>query len=76
MKICVYILVQVEGGEPWSIASEILKVKGVKTAHIVTGQYDIIAYAELEDLDTLKETIKRVHEIKDVRHTQTAVCMP
>jgi len=76
MKICVYILVQVEGGEPWNIASEILKVKGVKTAHVVTVQYDIIAYAELEDLDTLKGTIKRVHEIKDVRHTQTAVCMP
>ncbi|MBS7635556.1 Lrp/AsnC ligand binding domain-containing protein [Candidatus Bathyarchaeota archaeon] len=76
MQISVYILVEVERGEPWQIASEISKIEGVKTAHAVTGQYDIIVYAELGDLDALKNVIKKIHAIEGVQHTQTAVCIP
>jgi DNA-binding Lrp family transcriptional regulator len=76
MQISVYILVEVERGEPWQIASEISKIEGVKTAHAVTGQYDIIVYAELDDLDALKNVIKKIHAIEGVQHTQTAVCIP
>jgi len=76
MQISVYILVEVERGEPWQIASEISKIEGVKTAHAVTGQYDIIVYAELDGLETLKNVIKRIHAIEGVQHTQTAVCIP
>ncbi|MBS7654038.1 MAG: Lrp/AsnC ligand binding domain-containing protein [Candidatus Bathyarchaeia archaeon] len=76
MQISVYILVEVERGEPWQIASEISKIEGVKTAHAVTGQYDIIVYAELDDLDALKNVIKKIHVIEGVQHTQTAVCIP
>ncbi|MBS7657451.1 MAG: Lrp/AsnC ligand binding domain-containing protein [Candidatus Bathyarchaeia archaeon] len=76
MQICVYIFVQVEKGEPWRIASEISRMQGVKTAHTVTGQYDIIVFAELEGLDALKETVKHIQKIEGVQHTQTAVCIP
>jgi len=76
MQISVYVLVEVEKGEPWRIASEISKIEGVKTAHAVTGQYDIIVYAELADLNALKNVIKRMHAIEGVQHTQTAVCIP
>lgn len=76
MQISVYILVEVERGEPWQIASEISKIEGIKTAHTVTGQYDIIVYAELDSLETLKSIIKRIHAIEGVQHTQTAVCIP
>lgn len=76
MQISVYILVEVERGEPWQVAYEISKIEGVKTAHAVTGQYDIIVYAELDDLDMLKNVIKKIHAIEGVQHTQTAVCIP
>lgn len=76
MQISVYILVEVERGEPWRIASEISKIEGVKTAHTVTGQYDVIVYAELDSLETLKNVIKKIHRIEGVQHTQTAVCIP
>ncbi|MBS7648780.1 MAG: Lrp/AsnC ligand binding domain-containing protein [Candidatus Bathyarchaeia archaeon] len=76
MQISVYILVEVERGEPWQIASEISKIEGIKTAHAVTGQYDIIVYAELDGLETLKNVIKKIHSIDGVQHTQTAVCIP
>jgi len=76
MQVDVYIFVQVEKGEPWKIASEISKIEGIKTAHTVTGQYDIIAYAELNDLDKLKETVRKIQNIEGVQHTQTAVGIP
>jgi DNA-binding Lrp family transcriptional regulator len=76
MNLGVYILVQVERGEPWQIAAKISKIDGVKTAHTVTGQYDIIVYAELADLETLKSAVKKVQTIEGVQHTQTAVCIP
>jgi len=76
MPISLYVLVQVEKGEPWPVAEEVSKIKGVKTAHIVTGQYDIIAFAEVEDLQDIKGLIKKIHQMEGVQHTQTAVCIP
>jgi len=76
MQVSVYILVQVEKGEPWQVAAEISKIRGVKTAHTVTGQYDIIVFAELDGLDSLKDIVKQIHQLEGVQHTQTAVCIP
>lgn len=76
MQVSVYILIQVEKGEPWKVTEEVRKIEGVKTARPVTGQYDIIAYAELSNLDDLKSTLKRIHKIEGIQHTQTAICIP
>ncbi len=76
MPISVYVLIQVEKGEPWPVADKILKIEGVRTAHIVTGQYDIIAFAELNNLQDIKDLIKKIHQMEGVQHTQTAVCIP
>ena len=76
MQVSVYILVQVEKGEPWQVAAGISKIHGVKTAHTVTGQYDIIIFAELDGLDLLKDIVKQIHQLEGVQHTQTAVCIP
>ena len=76
MHVSVYILVQVEKGEPWQIAAELTKIEGVKTVHTVTGQYDVIIFAELDDLETLKDVVKRIHQIEGIQRTQTAVCIP
>ncbi len=76
MQVSVYIFVQVEKGEPWQIAAKLSKIEGVKTAHTVTGQYDVIVFAELESLETLKDVVKRIHQIEGVQRTQSAVCIP
>jgi len=75
MPINVYVLIQVEKGEPWPVAEKVLNIEGVRTAHVVTGQYDIIAFAELDDLQDIKDLIKKIHRIEGVQHTQTAVCI-
>ena len=76
MQISVYVFVQVEKGEPWQIAASVSKIDGIKTAHTVTGQFDIIAYAELDGLETLKNVVRKIQSIDGVQHTQTAVCIP
>ncbi|MCW4019741.1 MAG: Lrp/AsnC ligand binding domain-containing protein [Candidatus Bathyarchaeota archaeon] len=76
MQVSVYILVQVDKGEPWQVAADISKIDGVKTAHTVTGQYDIIIFAELDGLESLKDIVKEIHRVGGVQHTQTAVCIP
>ena len=76
MRVSVYILVQVEKGEPWQVAAEVSKIEGVKTAHTVTGQYDIVVFVELNNLERLKDTMKQIHNIENVQHTETAVCIP
>jgi len=75
MPINVYVFIQVDRGEPWPVAEKISEIKGVKTAHVVTGQYDIIAFAELNDLEKIKDLIKKIHRMEGVQHTQTAVCI-
>lgn len=76
MQVSVYVLVEVEKGEPWLVAAEASKIDGVKTAHTVTGQYDIIIFAELDNLERLKDVVKNIHQIEGVQRTQTAVCIP
>jgi DNA-binding Lrp family transcriptional regulator len=76
MQIGVYIFVQVAKGEPWRIASNISKLTGIKTVNTVTGQYDIIVFSELNNLENLKTIVKSIHRIEGVQHTQTAVCIP
>ncbi|MCW4027241.1 MAG: Lrp/AsnC ligand binding domain-containing protein [Candidatus Bathyarchaeota archaeon] len=76
MKVSVYVFVQVEKGEPWKIAAELSKIEGVKTAHTVTGQYDVIVFVELDSLEILKDVVREVQQIEGVQRTQTAVCIP
>lgn len=60
----------------WDIADEALKIKGVKMAQAVTGQFDIIAYAEFDSMDRLREIIKKFMSLNGVQRNQTAVVIP
>lgn len=58
------------------IAEDVLKIEGVKMAHAVAGQFDIIAYIEFTNMDTLKEILDKFQSVKGVERTQTAVAIP
>lgn len=72
----VYILINAEAGKIWEIAETALDIEFVDMAHAVTGQFDVIIYAELADISDLGELIDRLHSIEGVQKTQTAVVMP
>lgn len=71
-----YVLVNTEPGRLWKVAEGALKIEGVKTAHGVTGQFDIVIYAESTKVDMLGKLIEKLHSLKGVLRTQTAIVMP
>jgi len=71
-----YVLVNTEPGKLWEIADEALKIEGVKMAHAVTGQFDVVAYAEFTKMDELGKIIEELQRLQGVRRTQTAIVIP
>ena len=70
-----YILINTEPRKSWEVAESTLKIKGVKKAHAVTGQYDVIAYVEFVEMSGLGRIISEIQSIKGVMRTQTAIAM-
>ncbi|KYH40198.1 MAG: hypothetical protein AYL33_006450 [Candidatus Bathyarchaeota archaeon B63] len=52
-----------------------MKIEGVKIAHAVTGQYDVILYVEFLGISELSGIINRVQSINGVVKTTTAIAM-
>ena len=71
-----YILINSVPRLVWEIAEAALTIKGVKMAHAVTGQFDVIAYAKFANMDTLREIINKFMSLNGVQRTQTAIVIP
>jgi len=71
-----YILINSVPGMVWEIAEAALRIEGVKMAHAVTGQFDVVAYAEFANMDALREIIDKFTALNGVQRTQTAVVIP
>jgi len=69
-----YVFIDAEKGRALEVASELVKVKGVKTACAVTGTFDVIATFEVKDIKDIGETVARgIHGVDGVYLTQTAI---
>ncbi|MEM2262602.1 MAG: Lrp/AsnC ligand binding domain-containing protein [Candidatus Bathyarchaeia archaeon] len=71
-----YILINAEPGMIWEVAEAALKISGVKMAHAVTGQFDVVVYAEFARVEELGRMIEQLQQIKGVRRTQTLIAVP
>jgi DNA-binding Lrp family transcriptional regulator len=73
-KIGAYVLLKISPGKSRVITEKILKVVGVKTAHPVTGMFDIIVYLEAPGINSLTETVRgSIQTIDGVIRTHTAI---
>ncbi len=71
-----YVFMDVEKGRALEVASEIVKIKGVKTACTVTGTFDVIATFEVKEIEDIGEMVaKGIHGVDGVSITQTAICV-
>ena len=70
-----FILINMERGKLWKVAEEALRIEGVKIAHAVTGQYDVILYVEFLNISELSEIINKIQSISEVIKTSTAIAM-
>jgi DNA-binding Lrp family transcriptional regulator len=71
-----YIFITSEPKTIWEIAEAALKIEGIKMAHAVTGQFDVVAYAEFANIDMLRRIITELQSLNGVQRTQTAVAIP
>ena len=70
-----FILINTERGKLWKVAEEASTIKGVKIAHAVTGEYDVVLYVDFLNISELSEIISRVQSINGVVKTATAIAM-
>jgi len=71
-----YILINTEPGKLWEVADASQKIQGVKMAHAVTGQFDVVVYAEFIKMDDLGKIIEEIQSLEGVRRTQTVIAIP
>jgi DNA-binding Lrp family transcriptional regulator len=71
-----YILVNVERGAGWQVVELVLKIEGVQTARLVTGQFDVVILVQFSDLEDLGKILGRIHHVRGVRRTQTLLTVP
>jgi DNA-binding Lrp family transcriptional regulator len=73
-KIGAYVLIKIAPGKTRSLTEQISQVEGVKTAHPVTGMFDIIAYIEAADINNLTGTVRtKIQTLEGVLRTHTAI---
>jgi DNA-binding Lrp family transcriptional regulator len=69
-------LVQSKPGKAFDVAKSIGKLRWIKWACTVTGVYDVIAYSETPDMNSLSElVIKRIQRIEGIERSHTALIM-
>jgi DNA-binding Lrp family transcriptional regulator len=71
-----YLFINSDPGMLWDIAETAHEIEGVKMAHAVTGQFDVVAYIEFSNMNMLREIIEKFQALEGVRRTQTAVAIP
>ncbi|MHA1484111.1 MAG: Lrp/AsnC ligand binding domain-containing protein [Candidatus Thorarchaeota archaeon] len=71
--IVVIILVQVEAKTVEAASKAIEEAEYVKNVHVVTGPYDIIAYAEIPSRSNFRRLVSDIHDAPGVVRTET--CM-
>ena len=73
MVVPFYMLIRTKKGQAFLAVQEAQKIEGVKVAHSVMGSYDVILYAEANDLTDLRRIREAITQISAVTRTETAV---
>ena len=74
MSVAAYILMSVHLGKTQDVISELRNIPQITRVAVVTGEWDVVARIEVENLEELYNiTSDRVHLIKGISETQTAI---
>ena len=72
----VYMLANVLPGKEASIRDTLRGTKGVKSADVITGQFDIVVVLEAKDTNEIFSNILReIRKIKGITRTETFVAV-
>ena len=71
-----YVFINTERGRTLDVVTKVSKIKGVKTACVIAGTFDIVATFDLEGVKDVGEMVARgIDGINGVSLTQTAICL-
>lgn len=74
MAVQAYVFVYVEPKKSKVVLQSITKVQGVKSAHVVWGRPDIVAFVEADDLRALGGLVlSKIQAIAGVETTDTRI---
>ena len=71
-----YVLIRTEANKVDSVLAELTEIKEVKTACVVTGPFDLIAFVKVEDFQKLGDLIAgKVHKLDGILSTTTCIAI-
>ena len=74
MAVSAYVLIRTEADKTKGVFESLAKLKGVKTAHTVTGPFDIILLVEAKTLHELGDVIlSKIRGVEGISRTMTCV---
>ena len=73
MEASTFILIETQVGESGDVITELKKLAEIRSANLVTGQYDVIAIARVPTLVDLNPLIDRIQRIAGISKTVTCL---
>jgi DNA-binding Lrp family transcriptional regulator len=71
MNAC--ILIRVLPGKAAAALEAVKKLPEVKSAHLVLGRYDIVAFAEAPTFEAVSSLSSKINAIKELKSTETLI---
>jgi DNA-binding Lrp family transcriptional regulator len=80
MAVRAYILIETDVGAARSVAAQVLAMNRdhatVRSVDTVTGPYDVVAYVEADDLDSLGDVLSEgIQAVQGVKRTTTCLAV-
>ncbi|WP_254272203.1 Lrp/AsnC family transcriptional regulator [Haloarcula marina] len=74
--VTAFIMIKTVAGKSEDLLAAVRESEGITEAHIVAGQYDIIAEASGEEVyDVMHSVATRVRDLEGVADTRTYICL-
>ena len=74
MPVSAYVFIRTSLGKAKDVANAISGIEGVKSAHAVTGRFDVIAFIEAPDIATLGDLVlSKIHGVEGVSSSETSI---
>ena len=67
------VLIQVKAKTAEDVITAIENIEHVEKVHMVTGPYDVIAYADLPSRGDFRRFVNDIHDVEGVLRTETCV---
>ncbi|MGY5872802.1 MAG: Lrp/AsnC ligand binding domain-containing protein [Candidatus Thorarchaeota archaeon] len=73
--VVIIVLVQVAAGQAGAAFDHIEKIKQIDHVHMVTGPYDVIAYADIPEKSGFRKLVESIHDAPGVERTETCMAI-